>query len=248
MAEARIYRFKIDAYSRDTMPMARLAAYLADLATLLGEEANVHLVDVEDSSTVPVLHIDYEAAPKVLGRIERVRRGESEPDAIAAERRLNQRLREDNGRALLQTEGAEIFLFPGRDLPLNTPVGAFNQDGTLDGVVIAIGGKRDPVPVHLDAGSIIYTKCVAKRAVAKRLAQHLFSDDVRLKGTGRWLVDQGGNWTLERFAISDFDLLDDEPLTAVVAKLRATPGSEWDTVADPWADLTKMRGTNDGPN
>jgi hypothetical protein len=248
MAEAHIYRFKIDAYTRATMPMARLAEYLSDLAILLGEEASVHLVDIEESSTVPVLCIDYEAAPKVLGRIERVRRGESEPEAIAAERRLNQKLREDNGRALLQSDDAEILIFPGKDLPLNTPIGAFNQDGTLDGVVIAVGGKRDLVPVHLNAGSIVYTKCVARRPVAKRLAQHLFTDDVRLKGTGRWLVDQGGNWTLERFAINDFDLLDSEPLTAVVAKLRATPGAEWNAVPDPWADLANMREGDDGPN
>ncbi|MBV8460013.1 MAG: hypothetical protein JO009_03915 [Candidatus Eremiobacteraeota bacterium] len=242
MDEARIYRFKIDAYTPTTMPMARLAEYIVDLANLLGEHPNVHLIDIDEGSTVPVVRIDFEAAPKVLVRVDRVRRGDGEPEAMTAERRLNQRLREDNGRALLQADGAEILQFPGRDLPPNTPIGAFNQDGTLDGRVIAVGGKREWVPVHLNAGQIIYTKCIARRSVAKRLAHHIFTDDVRLKGTGRWLVDQGGNWTLDKFTISDFELLDNEPLTSVVAKLRAIEGAKWDEISDPWAELVQIRG------
>jgi hypothetical protein len=248
MADATIYRFKIDAYTPTTMPMARLAEYLADLAILLGEQANVHLVDIEESSTVPVVRIDYEAAPKVLERVYRVRRGDGEAEAMAALRHLNQRLREDNGRATLRHDGAQILEFFGRDMPQNTPIGAFNQDGTLDGVVIAVGGKRDPVPVHLDAGSVIYSKCVARRSVAKELAQHLFTDDVRVKGTGRWLVDDAGNWTLERFTIGDFEVLDSAPLASVVAKLRAAPGADWDKIADPWADLNKIREGESGPS
>ena len=247
MDEARIYRFKIDAYTPTTMPMARLAEYLADLAMLLGEQPNVHLVGIEESSTVPVLRVDYEADPKILERVDRVRRGDGAPEAMAALRHLNHRLREDNGRAVLQHGGAEILEFFGRDMPPNTPIGAFNQDGTLDGVVIAVGGKRDLVPVHLDAGNVIYSKCVARRLVAKGLAQHLFTDDVRVKGTGRWLVDEAGNWTLEKFTIGDFEVLDSAPLASVVAKLRAIPGAAWDTSADPWADLIKICDGESGP-
>ena len=227
--------------------MARLAEYLSDLAELLGEQPSVHLVDIEESSTVPVVRIDYEAAPKVIERVDRVRLGDGAPEAMSALRHLNQKLREDNGRAVLQSDGAQILEFFGRDMPRNAPIGAFNQDGTLDGVVIALGGKRDPVPVHLDSGTVIYTKCVARRAVAKDLAKHLFTDDIRVKGTGRWLVDEAGDWTLERFTISDFDVLDSEPLSSVVAKLRATPGADWDKVADPWADLVNIREGGNGP-
>lgn len=39
-----IYRFKIDAYSPDTMPMARLAQYMGELAVLLGEREAVHSI------------------------------------------------------------------------------------------------------------------------------------------------------------------------------------------------------------
>ena len=36
------YRFKIDAYTPQTMPLVRLAEYMAELAQLLGEPTAVH--------------------------------------------------------------------------------------------------------------------------------------------------------------------------------------------------------------
>jgi hypothetical protein len=124
-------------------------------------------------------------------------------------------------------------------MPLIFP--AFNQNGTLDGIVIRIGGRGPVVPVHLDAGTAIYSQCQAGRGLAKRLAAHIFTSEVRVTGQGRWYIDEGGNWVLDRFTIHDFDVLDSTPLTAVVAALRGVPGSGWDDVADPWADLNDMR-------
>ena len=77
MSEKREYRLKINAYSPETMPMRRLAEYLADMAMLLGEESHVHLVAIESSSTCPVVLVDWEAEPKVIERVNRVRNGES---------------------------------------------------------------------------------------------------------------------------------------------------------------------------
>src|SRR5437870_4702198 len=66
MAERVQYRLKITAYSPDTMPMKRLAEYLADISWLFGEEAYVHLIAIEAGSTCPVLLIDDEAEPRIL--------------------------------------------------------------------------------------------------------------------------------------------------------------------------------------
>ena len=49
----RDYRFHIEAYSPDTMPMARLADYLADLAKMLGQEKSVHFLKVEGGVQLP---------------------------------------------------------------------------------------------------------------------------------------------------------------------------------------------------
>jgi len=129
---------------------------------------------------------------------------------------------------------------------LNEPVvfGPFNQEGTLDGIVIMVGGKSDPVPVHIEQGSAVYN-CHAKRDVAIALGRHLFQSELRVRGKGRWTREAEGTWTLNRFTIQNFKVLDDEPLSAVVAKLREIPGSGWREVADPWSELMGMRKHDD---
>jgi hypothetical protein len=96
------------------------------------------------------------------------------------------------------------------------------------------------VPVHIEAGAVVHN-CEASRELAKRLATHLFTGELRVIGQGRWHVDGGGNWTLDRFTIRDFERLMDTSLTDAVAALRNVPGSDWDRVSDPWADLNYIR-------
>jgi hypothetical protein len=163
---------------------------------------------------------------------------------MASSRSLNRRLREDAGKAELFEGTAEVLPFPGREAAIPTAFPAFNQNGALDGTVIRIGGRGVIVPVHIDAGTSVY-QCEATRETAKRLATHLFTGEIRVNGQGRWHVDEGGAWILDRFTIRDFEVLDTSPLTAVVAALRGALASDWESVADPWADLSDMRRDTD---
>ena len=79
MAAGEEFRFKIDAYSPETMPMARLAECLAQLAIILGELNAVHLVRLEGGSTIVVHKIEREAVPKVVDRVTSVRVGDRPP-------------------------------------------------------------------------------------------------------------------------------------------------------------------------
>ena len=54
----REYRFETDAFTPETIPLYRLSQYLGDLARMMGQETNVHLVKVEKGSTVPVIAVD----------------------------------------------------------------------------------------------------------------------------------------------------------------------------------------------
>ena len=54
MREQHEYRFTIDAYSPETLPMSRLAEYMAEVARLLGKVDQVHFVRLEPGSTVLV--------------------------------------------------------------------------------------------------------------------------------------------------------------------------------------------------
>jgi hypothetical protein len=237
------YEFRIDAFTPENLPMARLAEYMADLAVLLGNVENVHFVRLRKGSTVLVHAIEWEAAPKVEERIRAVRLNEGPPDAMKAFRAIDHRLASDNaiGRLVSPTK-AKVIEFPGRSRPASAAYGPFTQPGSFDGVPIVIGGKDDPVPVHLQEGDKIHL-CHASRAVARRLAVHLFESVVRVTGTGRWHRDPDGVWIMDRFTITDFHTLEDEPLGDTVARLRAAAGAA--EPEDVLGELDKIRhGTN----
>jgi hypothetical protein len=58
MSEQEIYEFLIDACTPETLPMARLAQYLADLAVLIGHKTSVHLIGIKEGSVRPQIRID----------------------------------------------------------------------------------------------------------------------------------------------------------------------------------------------
>ena len=115
------------------------------------------------------------------------------------------------------------------------------QNGTLDGEVIRVGGKDDTVPVHLRDGPVIRTGLFTTPDIARRLAQHYLGATVRVQGTGHWLRSADASWSLKSFKIVDFEVLDETPLTEVVAGLRRVEGSRWSDVPDPVADLMNDR-------
>ncbi len=225
------FRFKIEAFTPDTMPMGRLIEYLEHVAEILGEKNDVHLVAIETGSTVPVLKVAYEAIPKVQDRVEAVRRGDGPRDSQRSYQKVNEMLRADHGRAVLQRgrRGARILEFPGHDESEQTFANV-KEFGSIDGEVIRIGGKGEDVPIQLEtAEGELIAGCHTSRDVAKALAVHLW-EFVRVLGTGYWNRPTEGEWELSHYRIADFEKLDDVPLGEAVTKLRAIEG-EWDSNA-----------------
>lgn len=66
------YTSKIDAFTPDSLPMARLAEYLAALADLIGHKASTHFVRLERGSTKLVHKVEATDAPKVERRLRDV--------------------------------------------------------------------------------------------------------------------------------------------------------------------------------
>jgi hypothetical protein len=237
----REYRFIIGAYSPDTLPMSRLAEYMADLARLLGEVERVHFVCLERGSTTLVQVVEPEAVPEVQQRIHAIARGEAPEDAAKAFDALNRRLALDSATgSLREGDGDEVIRFPGCEQPHSFVFGTFNQPGVLDGVLIRIGGRDDTVPVHLRDGDTIHM-CNATRDMARRLAVHLYGATLRVQGNGRWEREADGVWLLRRFNITGFEELDDAPLSEVVGRLRNVEGSGWKNVDEPSVELQRLR-------
>lgn len=239
--------FYIDAYTPETIPMGKLAEYMADFAVLLGRENDVHFEQLLSGSTQLAARVAFEDVPKITTRLTDIRRGAPPKDAVRIFGEIDDRLANDNaiGRIFLERdEGADLRVdlldFPGRTRPQLPSYGPFNETGSLDGILIAVGGTTSEIPVHLRSEETTFSECRTTRDLARSLAKHLF-EPMRVFGTGRWVREPNGNWSLKRFKIDRFEELETASLRDVVTRLRAVRGSGWENVADPLAELADLR-------
>lgn len=239
-------RFKIDKFRPETIPMERLGEYLVALAKMLGEKAEVHFKGLETGSTVVVHRVEEEAATEVEDRIARVANGTADVVHLNAYKELNALLKADDATGVLTRElgGGKLLAFPGKHTPEPVKPQVVTQVGTIDGVVIKLGGKDETVPVTIQDGDKVYI-CNTTRAIARTLGQHLFGRELRLSGRGEWLRPESGTWALKKFDIADFIELDDSPLPDLVETLRKSPGT-WGEGGDAWDEIRELRGGGEG--
>jgi hypothetical protein len=236
------YDFRIDVWKPETLPMAKLAKYLAKLSVMFGDESHVHFIKVRKGSAIPEIAVEQEAAPKVAARLRLVGSHDAPPDLEKANLEINRMLREDNASAILRIKNGGVVLnFPGRKTPLTEEV-VVHEQGELDGIVIRVGGKDDSVPVWIEGeGRTIY-KCQTNRDIARQLATYLFDQPIRVAGNGKWCRNPERKWELEQFDIKSFEVLNDIQLEQLIDELRAVAGNYWNELDDPQAELRKLRG------
>lgn len=238
------YRLHIDAYSIESIPMSRLAEYMAQLANLLGEKESVHFDRLQEGSVNLIATIEEEAIPKVERRAEAVRFGNAPADALRAFADIDNMLADDNATGeIMSNKGAIVIQFPGRNRPKPVRYGPFWEHGSIDGELIRLGGKDKTVPVHLKDGEVVH-KCTSSVEMSKSLAKYYLNGILRVKGKGKWMREANGTWILEDFNIDSFECLDASPLSEAVEKLRAVKGSKWSEMSDPLEELTKIRGSD----
>lgn len=233
------YRLKIDAYSPETMPMARLAQYMSEFAALLGERDAVHFHRLTRGSTVLNAKIDREAAPKVRDRIESVRVGEATGEPMRAFATINKLLRDDNAVGILKSTHTKgiVIRFPGREAA-EEKFASIRQQGSIDGIVTGVRGRDDTIHITIQSEGRQISGCEASRTIAKQLGAKLF-EPVRLFGRGKWSRDADGVWTLLYFKIENFEALRDETLTDALIDLRSIP-TEWGDDAYSLLDMIRQ--------
>lgn len=245
MLDDRKFRFYIDAYSPQEIPMAKLAEYMTDFAELLGKEHAVHFETLEAGSTTIVSRAEREDVPKVLNRLHSVQQGTAPKELLSVIERINNRLANDNaiGRIIEETESSglnEVLAFEGRDRPEPLTYGPFSQEGSLDGLLIMIGGKDETVSIRLQSGSTIHSHIETNRVIARELGAHLF-EPIRLYGQGRWIREANGDWTLRSFRVQRYEVLQKDTLRDAITALRSVSGSAWSSFDDPLAELDDLR-------
>jgi len=242
------YTLRINAYTPETIPMARLARYMQRLAAMLGHDHAVHFVRVDRGSTQIVTRIDHEDGPKVASHLARIKRGEGSPEADKAQAEINRWLEEDHAEGCIyegEDENAKVIDFQGANRPKPITHGPFNQEGSIDGELISVGGADATVHLQLQSGEVKDTGIETDRDTALRIARHIY-EQLRIFGIGRWLRDREGNWVLKKFRVDRFDVLENDDLKDVIDRMREIEGSGWKRMDDPIGVLQDLREKGDG--
>jgi hypothetical protein len=219
--------FRIDAFTPETLPSAKLAQYLTHLSKLIGSEEKLHFKRIGRGCAILNLWIDEADLANTHGRLKSIGTVDSSPEANKAYDNLNQQLAEDNAVGNLRIGSAKILNFPGRKIGSEQIVGPITQAESLDGQLVRVGGLDETVPVTLREGSQVH-HCNTNIETAKKLGQYLFGATIRVFGTATWYRRTSGEWLLQKFWVDNFRLLDDTDLSRTVDQLRAIPIDGWD--------------------
>lgn len=237
MAEREEFLFEIDVPPR-TLPMARLAEYVRDLASLLGQEEHVHLIEIRESSTVLVPIVDDIAFQKVQKQVLGIRNGTAPQKAMKSYETIDDRLAEDSTTAVLRAPYGTVIQFSGKLKPVSEDLGPVLEHGTIDGEIIQIGGRDETISVYLRDKQEINI-CTTTRDKGRSLARLIFQS-VRVHGQGTW-IRANNHWKRIHFEIDSWDELTEQSLESVIQQLRDVPTPNIDTI-DPFALLAELRG------
>ncbi len=218
--EEGTYELYIDAFRPETIPMYRLAEYMAGFAELLGNGEHVRLDEVKSGSLALAARVNEVAVRKVDRRIDEIRYGVAPQNALKAFRQIDDMLAEDHAIGQVRRGKAKLIDFPGHTRPVEERMGPVQQTSMIDGEVIQIGGRDETINVHIKTGDQVVI-CVTHKEMARRMAMHLFAGMVRVHGQGTWARLGSGAWELKKFTISDFSQLDETPLSKLFQGLRA---------------------------
>ena len=181
MPGEEIYELYIDAFTPQTIPMARLAGYMISFAELLGHREHVHFGDLKEGSLAVAARVDEVAQRKVEKRVEEIRYGVGPEIARKALREIDDKLAEDHAVGCVLRGKAKLIEFPGRTRPVEAKLGPVEQPGALDGEIIQVGGRDETINVHLKAGDQIHFCVTSKEARAAVGPTHLWRPGARAR-------------------------------------------------------------------
>ncbi len=238
MADFEELSFVIPGYTPETMPLNRLIEYLQQMAVVLGDPENLHLVEIRTSSVAPVLHAPRSTALQARERAQQVQRGDGTKRQLDAFNRIRRMVRRDAvgtkyaGRpALLRTTDRVLLEIPAAPDDSGIIEG-LRQFTTIDGRLIRVGGAGENAALQVqELDGRVLSGFIVRRELAKELASLLY-EPVRLMGVGQWGRNEDGAWSLERMLVQSYERLEDEDATATLARLQdlnvTWPEDAWD--------------------
>ncbi|MGA4642265.1 MULTISPECIES: hypothetical protein [Stutzerimonas stutzeri group] len=234
MKKPNTYTLRILGSAPDKLPLDRLALYLAELAKLMGENKHIHFDRLSRGSAALKVWAEPEAAPDVAKRVTlSVKKSSNAPkDALRALDRINELLVEDGKKAELKNpDGAVIYPFPGGRKVKPMKELQIDEDCTVSGQIIKIGGKDETIPLLLrDSDGIEYHCTVKGSELAREISSYYLRDPIEVSGKGKWRRTQDGTWVLEQLMVKSWAPLSTDWDTAFEAMSRLAGG--WRDVPD----------------
>ena len=240
---SKSYTLIIGTYTPKTIPMARLAEYMQSLANIFGHEDAVHFRELKPGSTCLVADVDDTHSPNVAIRLKLVNSEKGDAQANKAYDEINMMLAKDGTSGFICEEidnNAKIIDFPGINRTRMKTIGLIEQEDSLEGILVRVGGTGQLVHLQLQDGQNKQSNIEIDREMARQIAKHLFRP-VRLFGKGRWLRNEEGKWVLQNFLVKDFKELEEGDLEELIKQLRASKGSKWGEMDDPMSVLMMLR-------
>lgn len=237
MTKLEEFSLEIPGFTPETMPFDRLLLYLENVAILLGEPSDLHLVDIKKGSTRPVFALRKDVAARARERVSEVRRGGGSTRRRNAFERIDKMVREDGGPAYLRVDDeAPLLTFQGEPEPQGV-IRNVRQSTTIDGKLIRVGGVRENSTLLVEdwSGETI-VGCTATRSLAKQLAPLLY-EPIRLNGMGSWARASDGKWSLQQMQVQTYEALSDAGHAEVIRELQSVRATWPDDAMEQLAAL-----------
>ncbi|CAI8802805.1 Phage portal protein [Pseudomonas sp. IT-P74] len=243
MKKPNVYTLRIVGSHPSKLTLERMATYLAELAKLMGEKEKVHFDKLSTGSAALRAWAEQDVADSVSKRLSLAtnRSDKAAKEAVSALDRINELLAQDGTRGELKNpSGAVIYPFPGGKKTALAKELLVDQDSTITGQVIKIGGRDDTIPVLVkDADGREYNCTIVGAHLAKEISAYYLGDPIELNGKGKWKRTVAGSWELVQLNVKSWSPLSgdwDESYASMEAL-----GLSWSNVPDLEDYLSGLR-------
>lgn len=238
------YMLRILGRQPERFPLDRLGEYLQEFADLLGAENKPTFGGIKKASTglgaiVPTDRVHHAHARLVEAKTEPT----SRPGRVLS--KIQKLIDVDNIRQVQILDSAQnvLYQFEGKTVS-NDKIPTIYQTGTVDGMVTGVVGADDTMHLHLrDYLNRDVRVLVRDEDKARKLLSYFRRGVLRVKVQGTWKRTEFG-WLPEtsKCTLIDFEVLEDTPVSEVLAKFAAVPGNGWRDLENPDKLLSELRG------
>lgn len=213
MADDSKYRFKIGAYSPKTIPLGRLLSYLQEFKKLLPHPDHVHLVGVEDGSTMPAFYIEPQYQIHTVEQLIKIEKGNGTQVQQNAYAEIGYLADEDGAAqvSFLQPDGNNIINFPRKTRP------APNEELVIKGVkepltIFASAFKTGRPRQNTQKYEAYFTDMKNGDSIKASMSVELgielgkvLETELSVTGVASWSRSESGEWSIASFEVSSFE-------------------------------------------